>query len=84
VPTPSSVGALEGARRWEWRSGGSAHRRAANTGHGEAREWVRERRESQANEMRAREKEEGERKVGSTEQLSPVNSAGTPTSHYRG
>jgi hypothetical protein len=54
----------EEARRREWRSGGSTHRRATNAGHGEARERVRERRESQANEMRAREKEEGERKVG--------------------
>jgi hypothetical protein len=60
----SVLSAPEGARRREWRSGGSTHCRAANTDHGEVRERVRERRESKVNEMCARGKEEGERRVG--------------------
>jgi hypothetical protein len=64
APTPSGAGAPEGARRREWRSGGSAHRQAANTDHGEVRERVREHRESKADEMHARGKEEGEWRVG--------------------
>jgi hypothetical protein len=64
VPAPRGAGTPEGARRREWRSGGSAHRRAANTDHDKCERWcasfVRARRTRCAHGERKR----GERRVG--------------------